>query len=131
MEKSFELILSCLYGCYIGILMILEYIIYNEWHYKNIGIFNNLYQLLTYDIKECTKTKSKYKDELEQLKLLLNSMLEEINKYEGLKIRFNQLYDQNKYLLDNPEELLSKIEELSQELSKEEIKGKLKSLKRI
>ncbi len=130
MEKSFELILSCLYACYIGVLAILEYIMYKECHYK-IGIFNNLYQLVTYDIKDYKKTKSKYKNELKQLKMLLDGVLEEINKYEELKLRFNELYDQNKYLLDNPEKLLNKIDELSQELNKEEIKGKLKSLKRI
>ena len=67
---------------------------------------------------------------LKEYKETLNKLLNEINKYEELKARFDELYNQNKYLLDNPEELLSKIDSLSQELSEEDIKGKLKSLKR-
>ncbi len=97
---------------------------------KRWGIINSLYQLLKYDMGDYKEEKSKYKKELKECKKYLNNLLEKINKYENLKTRFNELYNQNKYLLDNPEELLSKIDTLSLNLSKEDIKGKLRSLKR-
>ena len=117
------------YVIYICILLIIEFEMLNI-NNKRWGIVNNLYQLLKYDIRDYKKDKVKYKNKLQESKSYLNSLLEEINKYEELKLRFNELYNQNKYLLDDPEKLLSKIDTLSQELSKEDIKGKLKSLKR-
>ena len=63
---------------------------------------------------------------LKEYKETLNKLLNEINKYEELRVRFDELYNENKYLLDNPEKLFNKIDSLPKELSKEEIKGKLK-----
>ena len=117
------------YVIYICILLIIEFEMLNI-NNKRWGIVNNLYQLLKYDIRDYKKDKVKYKNKLQESKSYLNSLLEEINKYEELKLRFNELYNQNKYLLDDPEKLLNKIDVLSQELSKEDIKGKLRSLKR-
>ena len=119
---------------YISYILILSFL---EWGFFNddkprryIGIVQNLHQLLKYDIKDYKEDMIKYKNELQECKSYLNNLLEKINKYEELRTRFNELYNQNKYLLDNPEKLLSKIDTLSQELSKEDIKGKLRSLKR-
>ena len=67
---------------------------------------------------------------LKEYKETLNKLLNEINKYEELRVRFDELYNENKYLWDNPEKLFNKIDSLPIELSKKEIKGKLKSLKR-
>lgn len=120
------------YISYILLIVIFENIVYIASRGEGyLGIFTNMHQLLKYNMGEYNKYKVKHRKELQECKRYLNSMLEELSKYEELKLRFNELYDQNKYLLDNPEKLLNKIDELSQELSKEEIKGKLKSLKRI
>ena len=120
------------YISYILLIVIFENIVYIASRGEGyLGIFTNMHQLLKYNMGEYNKYKVKHRKELQEFKRYLNSMLEELSKYEELKLRFNELYDQNKYLLDNPEKLLNKIDELSQELNKEEIKGKLKSLKRI
>ena len=58
-------------------------------------------------------------------------ILAEINKHDELKRKFDGLYKSNIYLLDNPNELLSKVESLSQDLNKDEIEGKIRSLKRF
>ena len=58
-------------------------------------------------------------------------ILAEINKHDELKRKFDELYKANIYLLDNPNELLSKVESLSQDLNKDEIEGKIRSLKRF
>lgn len=58
-------------------------------------------------------------------------ILAEINKHDELKKKFDELYKANIYLLDNPNELLSKVESLSQDLNKDEIEGKIRSLKRF
>ena len=117
------------YLIYIYLLLIIESEMLDV-NGKYFGIINNICQLLKFNIKDYKKGIIKYKNELQECKSYLNSLLEEINKYEELRTRFNELYNQNKYLLDDPEKLLSKIDTLSQELSKEDIKGKLKSLKR-
>lgn len=119
------------YTLYIGILAVIEYKKFDKYSDGNyLGIINNMYQLFENNIKDYKKDKVKYKNELQECKSYLNNLLEQINKYEELRTRFNELYNQNKYLLENPEKLLSKIDTLSQELSKEDIKGKLRSLKR-
>lgn len=119
------------YILYILLIVIFENIVYIASRGEGyFGIFTNMSQLLKYNIGEYNKYKVKHRKELQECKCYLNSMLEELSKYEELKVRFDELYNQNKYLLDDPEELLSKIDSLSQELSKEDIKGKLRSLKR-
>ena len=116
---------------YICILLIIEIeILIKGFSNKYLGIINNIYQLLEFNIKDYKEDMDKYKKELQEYKFYLKGLLEDINKYEELKDRFDELYNQNKYLLDNPEALLSKIDSLSQKLSKEDIKGKLRSLKR-
>ena len=120
-----------IYTMYIAIISAIECFLYKKDKSSRIvGITYNLYQLLKNDIKNYKENKSYCKKQSQIYKKNLNSLLEEMNKYEELRTRFDELYNQNKYLLDNPEELLSKIDSLSQELNKEEIKGKLKSLKR-
>lgn len=39
-------------------------------------------------------------------------MLETMNKDEKLRARFNELYNENKHLLENPDELYSKLKKL-------------------
>ena len=51
--------------------------------------------------------------------------------YRELKKKFDELHKANIYLLDNPNELLAKVESLLQDLSKDEIEGKIRSLKRF
>ena len=62
---------------------------------------------------------SKKRDVKEQLKILENKMREAINlinSNDELKLEFNRLYNENKYLLDNPEELLVKFSEVSSKI---------------
>lgn len=124
--------LIMIYTMYIAIISVIEYFPYQEdKSSKFIGIIYNLYHLLKENIKDYKENKINYKYALQIYKEKLNNLLEEMNEYEELKARFDELYNQNKYLLDDPEELLSKIDSLSQELSKEDIKGKLRPLKRF
>ena len=120
-----------LYTMYVVLLAFIEFGFFNiNKRNRYIGITHNLYQLLKYNMIDYKEEKFRYKRELKECKSYLNRLLEEINKYEELKNRFDKLYNQNKYLLDNPEELLSELDTLSLEINKEEIKCKLKSLKR-
>ena len=81
---------------------------------------------LWYDIKDAFKYLKKYKNKkrnsLNELKAVVNEIINEINKNEELRIEFNKLYEENKYLLNNPEELMNKIDEIDFEEVKKLVK---------
>jgi len=71
------------------------------------------------ELKECLDMCSKRKNEcikyLEQFKGRLLEVMDIINKNEELKLEFNKLYEENKFLLDNPDELYRQYNNISKE----------------
>ena len=129
-KEEYFCFLAVFYTIIIGSTLITEVMDFDKNSDKYLGIYQCLYQLIKYNIVDYKKNKNYFKEMLKEYKETLNKLLNEINKYEELRVRFDELYNENKYLLDNPEKLFNKIDSLPKELSKEEIKGKLKSLKR-
>ena len=129
-KEEYFCFLAVFYTIIIGSTLITEVMDFDKNSDKYLGIYQCLYQLIKCDIVDYKKNKNYFKEMLKEYKETLNKLLNEINKYEELRVRFDELYNENKYLLDNPEKLFNKIDSLPKELSKEEIKGKLKSLKR-
>ena len=124
--------LILIYSLLIVVTLGIEYISCKKEEENNfVGVITNLYYLKKYDIYEYRDNKFKYSEKLSECKKVLNDLLAEINKHDELKRKFDELYKANIYLLDNPNELLAKVESLSQDLSKEEIEGKIRSLKRF
>ena len=130
-KEEYFCFLAVFYTIIIGSTLITEVMEFDKNSDKYLGIYQCLYRLIKYDIVDYKKNKIFFKETLKEYQDNLNKLLNEINKYKELRIRFDELYAANKYLLDNPEKLYSKIDSLSQELSKEEIKGNLRSLKKI
>ena len=130
-KEEYFCFLAVFYTIIIGSTLITEVMEFDKNSDKYLGIYQCLYRLIKYDIVDYKKNKIFFKETLKEYQDNLNKLLKEINKYKELRIRFDELYAANKYLLDNPEKLYSKIGSLSQELSKEEIKGNLRSLKKI
>ena len=58
-------------------------------------------------------------DDLEQV---VNMIMSKINQNEELRNKFNELYEQNKYLLDNPEELYNRVNDALQLEKMEDVK---------
>ena len=96
--------------------------------FKYIGIINNINELIRHDIREykisnlsCKKYKEEYINNL-------SNVLKQISMYDDLKDRFDQLYNDNKYLLKDMNELFFRISNLPNSLNKEDIAKQVKSL---
>ena len=70
-----------------------------------IGSISELKDIIA-DIISYKKT---YKNERARINEIIDKIMAEINKNEELRNKFNELYEQNKYLLDRPEELYKKV----------------------
>lgn len=73
-------------------------------------------------LREYNDDKKNYKELCIKLKKIIDELMLEVNKKEELKNRFNQLYEQNKYLLDNPEELMKRVNNLVNDVDPEKVK---------
>ena len=128
---KFSVLLFLVYSCLVAITFSFEYVsLTKEEEDSLFGIIHNLYYLI-FDIYIYRKEKFIYINKLHEYKKNLYDLLVEINKYDKLRNKINKLYMEYFHLLDNPNELLAKVESLSQDLSKEEIEGKIRSLKRF
>lgn len=119
-EKEAEelpFMLTMIYAIYIFILIGLE-CGFERTEY--LGIYNQFYSIQE---KKVFRDAKLYKKDLEQLKIITAKLMHIINQDEILRNRFNELYESNKYLLDNPDELLQQIKQLE---NQEEIKRVLK-----
>jgi len=71
--------------------------------------------------------KESYKLTSDELIQKINTLEELINQDETLRKEFNRLYEANKYLLDNPEELTKKINEIDYSEAKKLVRMKKKN----
>lgn len=62
---------------------------------------------------EVNYKKDSLKARVDDLEGLANEIINKINHNEELRKRFNELYQENKYLLDNPEELIKRVNNLA------------------
>jgi len=64
------------------------------------------------------KTHEMKQERIAEFKLLkneLNNLVKIIDSNKTLKLEFNKLYEENKYLLDNPNELFMRFEQVASE----------------
>ena len=54
-----------------------------------------------------------YQNNYQRLQEVINKLMKLINSNEEYRNKFNELYEENKFLLDNPEELYRRINDLS------------------
>jgi len=57
--------------------------------------------------------KGNYQQYYQELQVEVNRLMELINSNDEYRTRFNELYEENKFLLDNPEELYRRINNLT------------------
>lgn len=100
-EKLYKETLFKVYSFYILCLLAVESLIYLI-RYKEINSNLNNYK----------KIKKQYLKKLLIIKEYQEDLLETMNKDEKLRARFNELYNENKHLLENPDELYSKLKKL-------------------
>ena len=97
---------------YLILLMLLDMATWSKFpgdfdfiHYVRIGKIRKL-------LDEVRDEKAELADCQGELEELVNDVMNEINKNEELRKRFNELYQENAYLLDDPEELYGRINNL-------------------
>ena len=100
-KESYMDLLAILYIFYIGILLLTG------------GLYgNNIIQSTKNRIAKLNNANKKYNAYIKELNSINSELLKEINKSEQLRNKFNELYEQNKYLLDNPEELYNRVNDV-------------------
>lgn len=62
--------------------------------------------------KDLLSNKGEYNKYQEKITNNLNKIMELINKNDELRSEFDKLYNANKYLLDNPDELYNRIDQV-------------------
>lgn len=100
-------------------------------------IFGNFGDIFDW-LKECRDCKADKKKILAKMKNIILLIQEQLNNNEKLKLEFNRLYEENKFLLDNPEELYNRFNELTtkmtmpvQKVSNHKIKKLIKTKKNV
>ena len=95
---------------YMGLLVIVD-VVYIGATYGDPFIIYNLLSLIS-EVKELKKDKAKYSSVSSYIKKDVEILTQEINKYEELRNKFKELYENNKYLLaeENRKELMEKLD---------------------
>ena len=83
-----------------------------------IGGIHELYD----ETKELLANKERYKEYKDKIADNINKMLELVNQNEELRDEFNRLYEANKYLLDKPDELYQRFNNITNNDAKKLIK---------
>lgn len=73
---------------------------------------NDIIQSTKNRIAKLKNANKRYNAYVKELNSINSELLKEINKSEELRNKFNELYEQNKYLLDNPEELYNRVNDV-------------------
>lgn len=95
---------------------------YDEIDFVNYVRIKNIKKIL----KQISYDKEKLERYSEEVDVLVNSVLNDINNNDELRSRFLVLYEENKYLLDNPEELYQKINDVKDLENLENVKKLIK-----
>ena len=80
---------------------------------------------------ECRKHKKITKESLLELQNIHNKVLELIDSNEEIRSKFNILYESNKYLLDNPEELYRRFDDASSKFNNNFVEFKKNNVKKL
>ena len=118
--------------------MVLEYTIYilllcvAELFYVfadcSIIVFSDISKLLKL-LKELNNNKKEYNDKYRELVHIVNSITLEINNNETLRTRFNELYEENKDLLNESDELIKIIENISDSQLLDDVKKSIENIR--
>lgn len=93
---------------------------FSVWHDYPIVIYN--VKELIDNMKSLSNYKKGYKYHNDEIIKKVSKIMELINQNDELRNEFNRLYEANKYLLDDPDELLKKFNELDDNTVKKLIK---------
>ena len=63
-------------------------------------------------IKKINNEKDKYSRARSDFKKVIEILIDKINENDELREKFNQLYESNKYLLSDPEELSRRVDKI-------------------
>ena len=104
-KEDYGFLLTLFYIGYIIILVLISILIieHNDWY------DNTIRKVIT----NFKNMKGNYQRYYQELQVEVNRLMELINSNEEYRNKFNELYEENKFLLDNPEELYRRINDLS------------------
>lgn len=125
-QEAYEDDLVGFYFLYILFFLVIDlfYLVINDKTFLigNIKELKKDIDSLKYDEKDYLSNKKEIEEKI-------NVILNEINKYEGLKASFDKLFEENKYLLDNPNKLIKKYDTSGWDEQVENIKKRVKEYK--
>lgn len=114
LKKPLDEAILMVYGMYIILLMLLELFSIGKMSNDDVSWYH---YIKIKKILEDTKKINEEKDDLTAHNKELNDYYDEMMNYiyqdEKIRNRFNTLYEENKFLLDNPDELYNKVNNIS------------------
>jgi len=112
---DFIMALGILYVIYIFSLM--GFVYFSEYDF----IFGQTSDLI-YSLKQYKKGNKITKNEMKKNNKINKEILKLINSNESLRLQFIKLYEENIYLLDNPEELYKRFDDLTNKIDTNNVK---------
>jgi len=111
-KDTYTLIVSSVYFIYI----ICLFAVFSVFQITDCLVWTSYFDVFYYfgEYLTCGKISSK---QLEEMKSKLNEILKIINKNDEIRLEFNKLYEENKYLLDDPEELYKRFNDISSKIN--------------
>jgi len=97
---------------------------------KNYTFIDRISDLKDY-LKGFKENKKLSVETLEEMKKIVLDMQDIINKNEELKLEFNKLYEKNKFLLNDPDELFRRFEEVSSKINFSKVDINNKDMKKL
>lgn len=116
---DFTVAISLLYCLYLFVLYGVIYFTEEQF------IFGQCSELIDI-LKKNRRSKKITKMELKKLEKINNEIINIVNSNEILKKNFNMLYEENKFLLDNPDELYDRFNYLANEIGNIKVKRLVK-----
>lgn len=127
-KSDYIFMLIVFYILYTIVLAAMEFLYFSVTDYESviIGTMSEILAYLPDYITEFRNNKSYNKELAEKV----NQLYELVNKNDELRSRFNELYESNKYLLDDETELLNRINEIKNDPKLAKAKNIVKTKKK-
>ena len=123
------------YGCliilsyfvYLLILISIDLGIYEKTYFNVLDVFPEILD----DFKFYLKKKKSNAEQVAKLNNIVSELSKIVNSNKKLKLEFNRLYKEKKYLLEDPERLYKEFENLSNDISLNKIKTEDSVVKKL